>query len=124
MKSLIALTWSLISFLISSPGPVFWPALVVTSTIVAMIAARIRITRMRPIRPRTRLAVERRGAAAAGDGAAGRGRGRGAGGGAGARRGGAVPGSVAGRWRVDSVGAPIIARVAASLSARGGSLPD
>src|SRR4051794_28508136 len=112
MKSLIALTWSLIVFLISSPGPVFWPALVVTSTIAAMMAARIATTRIRPITRRTRLPLEAFAAAGAGAGAA-----RGLG--AGARRAGGVAGSSRGRYRVASVRVPVIALVAASLS--GGS---
>src|SRR3954469_6362849 len=102
MKSLIALTWSLIVFLISSPGPVFWPALVVTRTIAAMIAARIAITRISPITRRTRPLEDR--FAAAGTGAAA-GRGRGAGRGAGARRVGGVGGSSRGIRRVALVGA-------------------
>src|ERR671936_3075747 len=106
MKSLIALIWSWISFLISSPGPVFCPALVVTSTIAAMIAARIGITRISPITLRTRLPADR--FAAAGAGVA-RGRGRGAGRGAGARRVGGVGGSSSGIRRVAVVGAPVIA---------------
>src|SRR5919201_2607035 len=99
MKSLIALIWSWISFLISSPGPVFCPALVVTSTIAAMIAARIAITRISPITLRTRLPADRFAAAGAGVGG-GRGPragGGGGGGGGGGRRRGGRGGGGAGR---------------------------
>jgi hypothetical protein len=110
----------LIVSLIRSPGPVFWPALVVTSTIAAMIAARIAITSNSPMILRARLAAEGFGAAA---GAGGAGRGPGAGRGAGARRVGAVAGSSTGSLRVAPVGGPVIARVAASLSGSDGSVP-